>query len=542
MRFSFSPKDILRLIRQRLFWFAIPFSLFAILGLVLISRLPPMYESRALLIVQGQQVPDDIVQSTIQSEAMQRLESVRAQVMARDNLISMGERFGVFGGERMSRTQKDELMKDRAKIAIARQSEDRRSRNTDDSFVTATISFTDPDPRRAQQVANQLMTEFQAKGIELRQDQAGDTTDFIQEEERKVRRSLDRLASEIATIKAENPNALPDNRQFYESTIQRLLIDQARTQASISAAETDLQQLQMQKSLYTSNELSPREQELADARSALRNARQQYQESYPTVARLRATVLDLEREVDPDAYRKNARAEIASLGRALAEMRKGTPDYAETEERIAELRAAVRSLPANQDASSPGQVSYNGQVFALESRLGSLKLQEENLTRQIADMEARIAAVPAVESELFSLVNEQQRLEADLRQVQANRATAERSESLEAQAKAEVLRPIERPVAPDEPTSPDKAKLALAVFAFAGGLAGFLVLIPEVLFAKVQSKDHLKELLPDVPVVEVPRFKTADERMPKLIANASLTAATLVLGVALSWTAYQTLT
>ena len=541
MRFSFSPRDIVRLIRQRLFWFAIPFSLLAILGLVAISRMPPLYTSEALLIVEGQQVPDAIVQSTIQAEAMEQLQLVEAEVTARDNLIRVGDRFDVFGPGRVSRSDKADIMDERTEVSVRQQLDTRRTRR-DASVVTVEIGFTDPDPRKAQQVAGELMSQFQSTAIELRRDQAGNTTDFIREEERKARRALDGLAEQIARIKAENPDALPDNRRFYENTLQSLRIDQTRTQAELAATRTDLQQLQMQKSLYTSNELSPREQELADLRSALRNLRQQYQDTYPTVVQLRGQVLDLEREVDPAAFRKNAKAEITRLGRELAGLRKGTPDYEATEARIGELRAQLADLPSGQNAATPGEVSYNGQVFALESRMNALNLQEENLERQIADMQERIAAVPEVESRLFRLVNEQERLESDLREVQAKRATAERSESLEAQARAERLRVINQPVAPEQPTSPDKPKLALAVFALAAGIAGVLVLIPEVLFAKVQSKDHLRELLPDVPVIEVPKFKTADERMPKLVANASLTAATVVLAVALSWTAYQTLT
>ena len=540
MRFSFTPKDIVRLIKQRLFWFLIPFSLLAIIGLALVSTLPALYESRALLIVQGQQVPDDLVRSTIQSEAMERLQLARAEVMARDNLIRIGDRHGVFGSERMSREDKNDLMKDRATILVKQQAAAGRGRRNDDAVVTTEISFLDGDPSRAQRVANDLLSQFQVNLVDQRRKQAGSAAEFILEEERKTRREIDQLVSEIAKIKQENPDALPDNRRFYESTVQRLLIDRTRTKAETESTRTALQQLQMQRSLYT--EMSPREAELAELKSALSRARQQYQDSYPTVVQLRAQILDLEREVDPAAFRDSARAEIGRLGRELAGLRKGTPDYEETNARIEELRGQVAAAPAQAATSSPGQVSYNGQVFALQSRLDSLALQEENLERQIADMEARIAAVPAVETQLYTLEEERQRAERDLAQLQAKRSETERSLSLEQQAKAEQTVALEQPIIPEEPTSPNKPKMALAVFALAAGLAGLLVLIPEVLFAKVQSKDHLAELLPDVPVVEVPRFKTADERMPKLIANASLTAATLVLGVALSWTAYQTLT
>lgn len=541
MRFSFSPKDILRIVRQRLFWFMIPFTLLAILGMVAISQMPPLYTSRALLQVQEQQVPNSMVQSTVQSEALERLEYVKAQVMARDNLIRIGDQFGVYPEPRMSRTDKDEFMEDRARITVQQQTGKTRS-NRDVSVVTTEISFTDEDPRRAQAVANELVSQFESRAIDVRRDQAGNASDFILEEERKVRRALSQLADQIAQIKQDNPTALPDNRRLYESTNQRLLIDRTRALAEISSTETSLQQLEMQKSLYTSSELTPQEQQLQNLRAELSAARNTYQDTYPTIVALKARVLDMERTLDPDAFRENAATEIAALERRLTELRRGSTDHAEVSDRIGELKAQLADLPRGSGAASPGQVSYNGQVFALQSRLNALALQKEDLDKQIEDMEGRIAALPAVESQLYALEEERARLERDLAEVQANRATAERSLSLEAQAKAERINAIERPVAPDEPTSPDKPKLALGVVALAGALAGLFVLIPEILFAKVQSKDHLAEMMPGVPVVEVPRFKTADERLPKLIATASLTAATLVLTVALSWTTYQTLT
>ncbi len=57
----------------------------------------------------------------------------------------------------------------------------------------------------------------------------------------------------------------------------------------------------------------------------------------------------------------------------------------------------------------------------------------------------------------------------------------------------------------------------------------------------MQSKAHLQQVMPGATVIEVPRFKMAEERLPKLVTQVSLTAASLVLVVALSWTTYQTL-
>ena len=542
MRFNFGPADIVRLIRQRIFWFAIPFALLSILGLAGLAQLPKLYESSALMIVADQQIPDDFVRSTVQTEAEQRLRQVRQEILARDNIVAIGDRYGVFGDKRLSRTEKHDIIKKRALIDIQRD-QIAGARRDEPAAVLATIAFVDADPARAQRVANELVTQFQATTIEMRQDQAGDATDFLIEEEAKVRRAIRANSEQIAAIKEQSPDALPANRTLYENSLQRVTIEKSRITASIDETQNQIQTLRLQKPVFDSAaQPNPGELLLQEKRRALTEARTRYTESYPEVIALSQEVLELEREHDPDAFRRNARAQIAALGRDLAAARSGTPEAERLAERRSALQRSLRSLPASATTVSAADASFNSQLFSLEARLEAQQRQLEMNNREIADLEDRISKVPQVENDLFQLEQEQERLNNDLAELQAKRAGAERSSTVEAKQKGERLQVLEQPVFPDEPSYPDTPKLALAVFVLAAGLAGLLVLIPEVLFAKVQSKDHLSEVLPDVPVIEVPRFKTADERLPKLIANTSLVAATAVLGVALSWTAYQTLT
>ncbi|MBB4657839.1 GumC family protein [Parvularcula dongshanensis] len=538
MRFNFAPQDILRMVRQRWYWFAIPFAILAMLGLFAISQMPALYKSRALLLVEGQQIPDDIIRSTVQAEAEERMLRVRAQVMARDNIIRVGERYGVFGNERMTRTEKNRIMQDQARIEIDRRQTGRRGQN---ASVMAEISFMDANPALAQRVANELMTQFQATIVEIRTEQASGTTDFLREEEQKVRRNLAQITDDIAQIKAQNPNALPDNRGLYQSTYQRLLIERDRIESQISDTQTQIGVLQLQKPVFESAG-SPEEQDLRAKKRLLAQLRRQYQETYPDVIALKEEVLDLERDLDPSAFREDAREEIALLGRQLEDEDEGSADYDRIAARRSELQEQVRTLSATNGPVTASEASYQGQMMTLTSRIEGLTQARADIDRQVEDLESRIGKLPEVETRLFTLEQERERLSRDLAGIQAKRQEAMRSESIEQQQKGERVLVLEQPILPDEPSSPDKPKLALAVFAFAGALAGALVLIPEVLFAKVQSKSHLEDMMPGTPVIEVPRFQTADERTPKRIAMASLTAATVVLGVALSWTAYQTLT
>jgi uncharacterized protein involved in exopolysaccharide biosynthesis len=540
MRFNFAPDDILRLVKQRLFWFLIPFAILAILGLFVMSQLPARYQSQAVLLVEDQQIRDDVIRSSIQSEAEQRLRRVRQEVMARDNIIRIGERFGVFEGQSLSRTQKQKVMDRRASIGINRVRT--TNRPDDPSSIITTISFLDESPERAQRVANELMSQFQSTIVEIRTDQASEATRFLLEEERKIRRQIGDISDRIAEIKNENPTALPDNRRLYETSLQRVTIDLDRIDAQIAQTRTDLDVLAVQEPIFKSaNNLSSEEEDLRQRRRLLDQLERQYQPTYPDVIALKEEVLDLERDLEPEAFRRRAREEIGYLGTRLGELEEGTPEHARVAERREELQAQLAATPAGTKGISASEASFAGQRLTLTSRLEQLAQQRENAERQIADLEARIAEVPAVESQLYQLDQEQERLERVLFDLQRDRAEAEMSQSMEQQQKAERTIVIEQPVRPDEPASPDKPKLAVLIFGAAAGLAGLLVLLPEVLFAKVQSKAHLQQVMPGATVIEVPRFKMAEERLPKLVTQVSLTAASLVLVVALSWTTYQTL-
>ena len=71
--YAWSLHDYVKLVKRRKFWITLPF--LTILGLAVIFAfvLPATYQSKAIILIEEQEVPLDFVRSTITSYAAQRV-------------------------------------------------------------------------------------------------------------------------------------------------------------------------------------------------------------------------------------------------------------------------------------------------------------------------------------------------------------------------------------------------------------------------------------------------------------------------------------
>jgi uncharacterized protein involved in exopolysaccharide biosynthesis len=251
--------------------------------------------------------------------------------------------------------------------------------------------------------------------------------------------------------------------------------------------------------------------------------------------------MDLERELDPDAFRRRAQAELAALDSDISEAPRGSNTYDRLVERRDELRAQMQGLPAPGQGVSLSEVQYQAQATTLSSRIEALQAQRDDVVEEVADLETRISRIPAVESQLYQLEQERKQLEDDLTRLRSNRSSAERSESLEEQSKGEQLITIEQPVRPREPIAPDKPQLAALAIIGSALVGALIALWPEVARPKVHRSAHVSELIPGIRVIEVPRFGVRRMTRAKIAQYAVIGMVSLVLGGWLTVAAYQTL-
>ena len=143
---------------RRRFWvFAVVAGLLGGAGIGLAMVLPPTYEARAVLLVESQSIPTDLVRSTVNSTALERLEIIKQNLRSRTTLLELDNRFGL--------TPADADLSPTERVAALRSSiyfqqrllGDRRAGSITTSF---TIAVRSENPRQPAVVANALTDCF----------------------------------------------------------------------------------------------------------------------------------------------------------------------------------------------------------------------------------------------------------------------------------------------------------------------------------------------------------------------------------------------
>jgi uncharacterized protein involved in exopolysaccharide biosynthesis len=537
----YSITDLIRLGLRRFFWMFIPFLLLLILGFVALGLVPARYHSKALLVVQDQQVSPDLVPSAVRAIAEDRLETIKAELRSRNNVVRLSETFGLIdrtSNEPFSR--KVGSVRDDIRISINRISNTRR--RDEASTITFEIGYVHENPDTAYRVANRLVSDFMEENVEARIEAAEGTTSFLRSEERDVRRQLSDIQKQIADVRLNNPGMTPDSANFNQNVVTRLTAEIERAEARIDAGQQELSLLRMQQPLIIdANERSDAERvALRDLKRRLDTMRRSYTESHPDVIAVTDEVLGLEARLDPASFRRRASEILDYIDGRLAEEDSLSPrEMANLEDRRARIEDQMSNLNRDGGELSLARLQFQTNERALLDRIEDSQARLEELRTELAEAENRLRRMPPIAAQLDSLKAEEERLQNFLSRTQANRAQAERSQSLESQQKSERVLILDPPVRPDVPTSPDKPKLAIMLTGAAGGIAAVLGFGPIFLFPKVDTKRQLSTALAGIPVIEVPEVLDAEEQKFRRTVFLLLCAASVLLTGLLGFVVYK---
>src|SRR4051812_47494591 len=146
--------DYFQLFLRRKWWFVLP-TLIAIGITVVVSvNLPRYYKSTTVIGIDAQKVPTDFVRSTINSDVVQRLQSISQEILSRTRLQKIIEQYGLYKDKtHLSQEDVIELMRKDINIDVV---EDKNERSGRTSLGGFKISYTSTSAGLAQQVTRQL--------------------------------------------------------------------------------------------------------------------------------------------------------------------------------------------------------------------------------------------------------------------------------------------------------------------------------------------------------------------------------------------------
>lgn len=442
-------------------------SVLFILTTAVVLSLTPIYRSSGTVLVETQQIPTDLVRSTVTSVAAERIEVIKQRVMTRDRLKEIIEKYSYFD------------LKDKSPAALTRQLEGVRSavaiqviegvtsRRGPTNAIAFQLSFDSENPFIAQAVANDLVTLFLSENVRVRTERASQTTDFLEDEARKIKLELDATESAVADFKQQNKDALPEHLSLYvdirEESSKRL----AEIERDIRATKEQVTFIQSQKQLIS-----------GDSK----------QGGVSKVEILRQ-----------------------ELSRLLLVYKPAHPDIVEVKRQIAFLESSQNGSTGGAQGYNVSELGIRQQLSDLNSKLASLEREKRIIEKKITDTEERILRIPQVERELVTLTRENESKINQYNILVAKSMEAGVAESLEEGLKAERFSLLEPPLQPVTPYKPDRKKLLALSTAFSFGLPIGLILMLGHFNKNIIGINALNKVT-NIPVLaEVPHIYTDSE-------------------------------
>jgi uncharacterized protein involved in exopolysaccharide biosynthesis len=245
------PAFYWRLFKRRWAYFLIPFVLIAPAGVAAAYWLPPTFLSEGKILVQSQQIPSELVRSTVTNAAQERIQVIQQRTMARDNLIAIADKFQLFPDKRalMSVTELVELMKKNTKFAPVDLQLDFKQRSRaamENPTIVFSVGFEYRDAATAARVANELMTRILNEDLRDRTSRATDTTKFLAREVQRLQAENATLDSKIAQLKLSQGKLAGSARNDQPSMLDQLKTELVQKSALYSDRHPQILSLKRQ--------------------------------------------------------------------------------------------------------------------------------------------------------------------------------------------------------------------------------------------------------------------------------------------------------
>jgi len=554
---TISP-NYMEMIRRRLPSGLLVFALFLLVALGLALGLPAIYKSRAVVLIEAQEIPQDMVRSMVTSFADQRLQVISQRVLTNSNLGGIIQKFDLYQAERKKNPLEVVLQKMRKDIIVAPISADvvdPKQGKAVQATIAFEMSYQNRSPEIAQRVANEIVSLLLNENLKQRTETSTDTLGFLSAEAEKLGATVSELEQRLANFKKTNSESLPEL-----SSLNLELMN--RSEADISALDGQLRSLDQQR-VYLESELAQQKPVTqlvsetgerilgpADRLKVLESEfvplAARYGDKHPDVMAKRREIESLKAQVGAG----NSGSELAlRLQRAQADygetLKKYSPDHPDVKRLArqvdslqAELAKAGRSAPAVASGASPDNPAYiqlKARLDATAGDIASLQSQRATLKAKIANLEQRITSAPETEREYRGLARDYEIAQRKYQEVLAKKQEAELANNLESKQRGERFSLIEPPMIPEQPSKPNRMMIGLlGLFLSLGAGVGAGALL-ESIDSRIYGRAGVVRLLGVPPLAVIPVLDTEETENKKrsrwLVAAASVVLALIAAAV-----------
>lgn len=462
-------------------------------AVMIVRRLPNIYRSQTVILVDAQQVPSSYVPTTVSTSIQDRLATIQQQVMSPTRLKRMVEKDGLF----------PELRGKVSEDALIQKIQKSTSVDVAGHFSSFRIAYQGEDPKEASLIANELALTFITENSQARQRQFSGTAEFLDNELQETKSKLEASEKQLQTVKAGNSADLPEEKQFHIEALSNLRSQLAASEDRVRQAKQDKIMLESMMSTAAPTvevesgggitSASPMQAQIEKQESRLAELRSRYGPSFPDVRKAQAEL---------DRLKKKAASEKPQQAPAIAD-EPVTPN-------------STRRNPV-----------LEAQIQKLDQEIGEQTKLQGPLQQQIDFHLSKLSRVPIFEQQIAGLMRDHDSLQSHYQSLLDKKLSAEMASELEERQKGERFEILDPAPIPDKPSGPNRLLIS-----FAGLMAGLvggagLAIALEMMDQSVRSEGEAVELL-GIPVLAgIPQMYTAIQLRSRRIKFALATVLTV---------------
>lgn len=484
---SIDLRHYLAVAKRRRWYFLLPL----ILGWMVVWgvswRLPSIYRSGTLILVEQPTVPSQYVVPNIASDNLQdRLQSITQQILSRTRLMRIIQNQNLYAASRQHATTDEIVEKMRKDIEI--------ELVHDRGQLTAfNVYYSSGDPRVAQQVTKELTELFISENLEARQEQSENTTQFLETHLEEAKTSLAEQEDKIRKFKDEHLGDLPGQLQ---SNLQILGGLQAQMGGEQDALDRARQQNVYLESLLGQYRSVQRSKSVDNVPMGLPALEQELE-------RLKAKLADLSShytDLHPDV--RKVKEQIARTERMKQQL-------------TAELKEKAPNPPSSDisasDPKSNAEIELESQLKVNRIEIANRERDLELLQGRIAEYQSRLNREPIREQQLADLTRNYDQSRSNYDSLLKKKTDSELATSLERRQQGEHFRILDPASLPVKPHSPNRLKLCAIGLVVGLLLGAALSVAAETIDDRLYSEEELKKLMPAEVIAEIPSIITVRE-------------------------------
>jgi polysaccharide chain length determinant protein (PEP-CTERM system associated) len=449
----------------------------------------------------------------VTSSINERISTISQQILSRSNLEKIIDQFGLFANAKgMYLEDQVAALRNRVQVKIE------RGRANAEAF---SIVFQGDDPQTVMRIANTLASFFMDENLKVREAQAVGTSEFLDSELEKTRKTLEERERQLAEYRAQYMGGLPDELETNLRTLDRLQQQITIKNETLVQTRNSLSLLQAQ--IAQSNEMASQtmmdpfsmgfkedslgsedEQKLAAAQKEYEFLLLKYTEKHPDARKLKTIIDKFEKSIEENRL-KAAEAEPESEVPGSSDIETQMPNFA-----------------AMQQAA---------QVKQIKTEIQKIESDISNLEQRMKEIQERVEDTPKRELELQSLKRDYSNIQSVFNSLLDRKLEAELSVNMEKKQKGEQFRILDHARLPERPISPNVKFLFLLSIASGLGIGAGVIFLLEFFDSSIRREEQIEKdlglkILAAIPPMKWPWDRT--KRKIELIAFACFSSYAVV--------------